>query len=165
MALTPTWQSNAEEPLRTARHNRTPARALSRRGGEPGGRPRNRWCIFGARDLGRRWRRRQHSSFDLRLESILAMRAIAKWLIVASATATQGDILPSWCTECGTAGVTQLDIAFDAQWTIVSDCDFPRHAHLPSLGVHSSDIRTDIDGERRALASSLSCSTIAQISP
>ena len=104
--------------------------------------------FYGARYLGRRWWRRQHSRFDLRLEAILAMCAIAKRLIVAPATAAQGDIFPSRRTECSTAGVAQLDIAFDAQWTIVSDCDFPRHAHLPSLGVHSSDIPTDIDREK-----------------
>jgi hypothetical protein len=91
------------------------------------------------------------------------MCAIAKWLIIASATATQGDIFPPRCTERGAASVAQFDIAFDAQWTIVSDCDFPRHAHLPSLGVHSSDRTTDIDRKERAPASSLDLSTISQI--
>ena len=93
------------------------------------------------------------------------MCAIAKWLIVTSAAATQGDIFPSRCTEGGTAGVAQFDIAFDAQRTIISDRDFSRHAHLPSLGVHRTDNTTDIDKEGRALASSLSRSTISQIAP
>jgi hypothetical protein len=91
------------------------------------------------------------------------MCAIAKWLIIASAAATQGDIFPPRCTERGAGGVAQLDIAFDAQWTIVSDRDFPGHAHLPSLGVHSLDRTTDTDREGRASASSLECSTISQI--
>jgi hypothetical protein len=82
------------------------------------------------------------------------MCAIAKWFIIASAAATQGDIFPPWCTERGAASVAQLDIAFDAQWTIVSDRDFPRHTHLPSLGVYLSDRTTDIDREGRAPASS-----------
>ena len=91
------------------------------------------------------------------------MCAIAKWFIIASATATQRDIFPPWCTERGAASVAQLDIAFDAQWTIVSDRDFPRHTHLPSLGVHPSNRTTDIDREGRVPASSLGYSTISQI--
>jgi hypothetical protein len=91
------------------------------------------------------------------------MCAIAKWFIIASAAATQGDIFPPWCTERGAASVAQLDIAFDAQWTIVSDRDFPRHTYLPSLGVHPSDRTTDIDREGRAPASSPGYSTISQI--
>jgi hypothetical protein len=113
--------------------------------------------------LGRRWRRRQHARFNLGLESILGMCAITKWFIIASAAATQGDIFPPWCTERGAASVAQLDIAFDAQWTIVSDRDFPWHTHLPSLGVYPSDRTTDIDREGRAPASSPEYSTISQI--
>ena len=117
-------------------------------------RPHDRYDHVGSRrsssPLGRRWRRRQHARFNLGLESILGMCAIAKWFIIASAAATQGDIFPPWCTERGAASVAQLDIAFDAQWTIVSDRDFPRHTHLPSLGVHPSDRTTNIDREGRA---------------
>ncbi len=115
--------------------------------------------------LGRRWGRRQYSRCHLRLEAILGMCAIAKWLIVTSAAATQGDKFPPRCTKRGTASVAQFDIAFDAQWTIISDRDFSRHAHLPSLGVHLTGNTTDIDKEGRALASSLSRSTISQIVP
>jgi hypothetical protein len=55
------------------------------------------------------------------------MCAIAKRLIAAAATSTQGDVLSARCTERFAAHVTQFKIALDAQRSIVSNGDFRRH--------------------------------------
>jgi hypothetical protein len=63
------------------------------------------------------------------------MRTIAKRLIAALATPTQGDKLPPLDGELFAFSIIQLEIAFDAQRPIVSDGDFHRHSNLSSLRI------------------------------
>ena len=83
---------------------------------------------------GWRWGR-QHSGYLNGLESAPAMRTIAKRLITALATPTQGDKLPPLDGELFAFSIIQLEIAFDAQRPIVSDGDFHRHSNLSSLRI------------------------------
>jgi hypothetical protein len=78
-----------------------------------------------------RSRRREVARFLLILKSCRFVRPIAKGLAGGVAATAKGDCGATAKAVGPALHVDKLDFAFDAEWTVIADCDF-RRGHLYS---------------------------------